>query len=87
MRAFTMKNCEVQWFDRRKDTSLVPVQDIIGILANKRTGGFFGLFTSRHWFAIPKVDSVFYNCDSSIGVPRPFDTHQDVRDAFFPAFN
>lgn len=78
-------DCEVIWFDKRKDpNSTIEMDKVVGFLLNiPSTYDVGGLFTvpllnRRHWIALKKVEEIFYNLDSKLKKPEAIGGHEDV---------
>ncbi len=62
----------LKWHDQRDSEFKTPsLLDCFGLVVNiKPPGRFAGLFAARHWFAIRKLDGVWYNLDSKLPAPQ-----------------
>lgn len=79
--ALKEKGKRVIWHDRRNGASSIDLdapQDVfMGIVINVSVRRFTGIWKSRHWIALRKIDGVWYNLDSDLPAPQPFqDTHK-----------
>ncbi|OIW16516.1 hypothetical protein TanjilG_32187 [Lupinus angustifolius] len=74
----------VIWHDRRNGVSSIDLdapQDVLmGIVLNVPVRRFAGIWKSRHWIALRKIDGVWYNLDSDLHAPQPFQDIQKVRE-------
>ncbi|KAK9873350.1 hypothetical protein WA026_022155 [Henosepilachna vigintioctopunctata] len=74
MRALQSKDCELVWFDRRKDPSCLDFKNIIGLIFNIPSEYKIGLISipigRRHWVTIKEIDGIFYNLDSKLEAPK-----------------
>ncbi|KAK7275969.1 hypothetical protein RIF29_17097 [Crotalaria pallida] len=82
--ALEEKGKSVIWHDRRNGASSIDLdasQDVLmGIVVNVYVRRFAGIWKSRHWIALRKVDGVWYNLDSDLHAPQPFQDMQKVRE-------
>eukprot|EP01018_Ginkgo_biloba_P010808 Gb_06022 [translate_table: standard] len=71
------KGKRVVWYDRRNGASSMDLTDstktFTGIILNKPVRKFGGLWKSRHWIALRKVDGIWYNLDSDLARPLAFE--------------
>lgn len=77
--------CEVIWFDKRKDPKTIEIEKVVGFLLNIPStydigGGLFTLplLNRRHWIAIKEVNTVFYNLDSKLKKPEAIGSYEDT---------
>ncbi len=45
----------------------------IGLIINTQARSM-GIFSSRHWLAVPKIGLKYFNCDSKLPEPEPFES-------------
>jgi len=68
--ALHTKNCDAVWFDKRKDPSIISLDNIIGFILNVPSDfkiGWIPLPLNRkHWIAIRFIGDQFYNLDSKL---------------------
>ncbi|KAG4966347.1 hypothetical protein GLYMA_14G192300v4 [Glycine max] len=79
--ALEEKGKSVLWHDHRKGASSIDVdapEDVLmGVVINVALKRFAGIWRSRHWIALRKIDGVWYNLDSDLAAPQPFlDTYK-----------
>lgn len=76
MQALASKNCELVWFDKRKEISSESIDlDSFGFILNTISNfslGFVSLpIKNRHWISLRKLDDCnFYNLDSKLSGPK-----------------
>lgn len=68
--ALQTKNCDSVWFDKRKDPSIISLDNVIGFILNVPSDfkiGWIPLPLNRkHWIAIRFIGDQFYNLDSKL---------------------
>lgn len=78
------KGKNVVWHDRRNGASSIdldgPEDALMGILLNVPVRMFAGLWKSRHWVSLRKIDGVWYNLDSDLVAPQAFEDTEKVRE-------
>lgn len=79
------KGKTVVWHDRRNGASSIDLDDelgatLMGIVLNAPVKRYGGLWKSRHWIALRKIDGVWYNLDSDLSAPRPLKGPEEVRE-------
>lgn len=78
--ALAKKGFETIWFDKRKNPNCLIMDEIYGFILNvpnTRSDGFFAVplnylqlwSTQKHWIAIRKINSCYYNLDSKLVYP------------------
>ncbi|KAJ8452668.1 hypothetical protein Cgig2_005004 [Carnegiea gigantea] len=81
--ALERKGKNVVWHDRRNGASSIDLEGsergLMGIVVNIPVRRFGGLWKGRHWVAMRKIDGVWYNLDSDLKAPKPFNHVSDVR--------
>ncbi|AES98551.1 putative ubiquitinyl hydrolase 1 [Medicago truncatula] len=82
--ALEEKGKSVVWHDRRKGGSSVDLdasEDVLmGVVINIAVKRFAGIWKSRHWIALRKIDGVWYNLDSDLSAPKSFRDTDEVRE-------
>ncbi|KAL1308578.1 hypothetical protein AAHE18_17G117200 [Arachis hypogaea] len=83
--ALEEKGKSVVWHDRRNTASSidldVPEDILMGIVINVSVRRFAGIWKSRHWIALRKIDGVWYNLDSDLAAPQRFRDAQEDTDS------
>uniref|UniRef100_A0A2P2NFB9 ubiquitinyl hydrolase 1 n=1 Tax=Rhizophora mucronata TaxID=61149 RepID=A0A2P2NFB9_RHIMU len=94
MAALEEKGKTVIWHDRRNGASGIDLdgnggpdddeeeeekQELFGIVLNVPVKRYAGLWKSRHWISMRKIDGVWYNLDSDLAKPMAFEDCEDVR--------
>lgn len=77
MKALQAKDCDVEWFDKRKDPTSIDfeVADkvIVGFILNVPSEYKFGFVSlplqRRHWISLRKVNDIYYSFDSKFKGP------------------
>ncbi|RAL43304.1 hypothetical protein DM860_012445 [Cuscuta australis] len=71
----------VVWHDRRVGAGAIDLDgEMMGIIVNLPVRRFAGLWRSRHWVALRRIDGVWYNLDSDFSAPRAFRDIEEVRE-------
>lgn len=74
----------VVWHDRRNGASLINLdasnESLMGIVLNVSVRKFGGLWKSRHWITLKKIDEVWYNLDCDLLAPETFKDTEEVRE-------
>ncbi|XP_061347216.1 josephin-like protein [Gastrolobium bilobum] len=82
--ALEEKGKSVVWHDRRNGASSIDLdahEDVfMGIVINVPVTRFAGIWRGRHWITLRKVDGVWYNLDSDLAAPQPFQGSDKVRE-------
>lgn len=77
------KGLNVVWHDRRNGASLINLDasndTLMGIVLNMSVRKFGGLWKSRHWVTLKKIDGVWHNLDSDLLAPETFRDTDEVR--------
>ncbi|CAF2096764.1 unnamed protein product [Brassica napus] len=75
------KGKSVAWHDKRHGASSIDLgaDNLMGVVLNVPVKRYGGLWRSRHWVVMRKIDGVWYNLDSDLVVPRPFKGEDEVR--------
>ncbi|KAF7833754.1 josephin-like protein [Senna tora] len=81
--ALEEKGKSVVWHDRRNGASSIdldaPNETLMGVVLNVSVRRFPGLWKSRHWITLRRIDGVWYNLDSDLDTPKPFKDTNEVR--------
>ncbi|KAF8394937.1 hypothetical protein HHK36_018876 [Tetracentron sinense] len=76
------KGKRVVWHDRRNAASSIDLngsQDtLMGIVLNIPVKRFGGIWKSRHWVALRRIERVWYNLDSDLIAPQSFKNTQEL---------
>lgn len=82
--ALEAKGKAVVWHDRRNGASAIDLDGnedgLFGIVLNVPVRRYAGLWKSRHWVSMRKVDGAWYNLDSDLGKPMCFEDSKEVKD-------
>ncbi|XP_044506723.1 josephin-like protein [Mangifera indica] len=72
----------VVWHDRRNEASSIDLDgsanNLMGIVINIPVTRYGGLWKSRHWVTLRKIDGVWYNLDSDLKAPYCFKDTEEV---------
>uniref|UniRef100_A0A1D1YP11 ubiquitinyl hydrolase 1 n=1 Tax=Anthurium amnicola TaxID=1678845 RepID=A0A1D1YP11_9ARAE len=72
----------VIWHDRRNGASSIGLgrsnETLMGIMLNVPVKRFAGLWRSRHWISLRRIDGVWYNLDSDLDRPKSFKDEEEV---------
>ncbi|XP_044482905.1 josephin-like protein [Mangifera indica] len=78
------KGQSVAWHDRRNEASSIDLDDsgnnLMGIVINIPVTRYGGLWKSRHWVTLRKIDGIWYNLDSDFKAPHRFKDSEEVRE-------
>lgn len=81
--ALERKGKGVIWHDRRNGASSIdldgPEDALMGIVVNIPVKRFGGIWRSRHWVTLRKIDGRWYNLDSDLVAPKAFEDREQVR--------
>lgn len=73
----------VVWHDRRCGSSSIDLgvaeDKLFGIVLNVQVRRYAGLWRSRHWIALKRVEGVWYNLDSDFSNPYSFNDTEELR--------
>ncbi|XP_054799863.1 josephin-like protein [Prosopis cineraria] len=73
----------VVWHDRRNGASSIDLNEpdgsFMGIVLNVPVKRIYGIWKSRHWVALRRIDGVWYNLDSDLASPEAFKDTDEVR--------
>ncbi|KAK7372078.1 hypothetical protein VNO80_05447 [Phaseolus coccineus] len=80
--ALEEKGKSVVWHDHRKGASCIDIDApvLMGIVINVSVTRFGGIWRSRHWIALRKIDGVWFNLDSDLPAPQSFLDAHNVRE-------
>lgn len=74
----------VAWHDHRGGAAAIGLEDpdgkLMGLVLNVPVRRYAGLWRSRHWVAVRKVEGVWYNLDSDLDGPFAFQRLEEVRE-------
>ncbi|XP_048324368.1 josephin-like protein isoform X1 [Ziziphus jujuba] len=77
------KGKSVIWHDRRNGASSIdldgPEDGLMGIVLNVPVRRYGGLWRSRHWVTLRRIDGMWYNLDSDLAVPQAFKDTEEVK--------
>jgi josephin len=78
------KGKNVVWHDRRNGATLINLDasddTLMGIVLNVSVRRFGGIWKSRHWVTLKKIDGVWHNLDSDLLAPETFKDAEEVRE-------
>ncbi|KAJ0682820.1 putative ubiquitinyl hydrolase 1 [Helianthus annuus] len=78
------KGKKVVWHDRRNKASSINLDEsesrLTGIVLNIPVKRYGGIWKSRHWVCLRKVNGVWYNLDSDFASPYSFQSVEELRD-------
>ncbi|KAB2616497.1 josephin-like protein [Pyrus ussuriensis x Pyrus communis] len=72
------KGKNVVWHDRQNGASSIDLDrpgdaGLMGVLLNVPVRMFAGVWKSKHWVTLRKIDGVRYNLDSDLFAPEAFE--------------
>ncbi|XP_042510171.1 josephin-like protein [Macadamia integrifolia] len=74
----------VVWHDRRNGVSSIDLtgteDGLMGIVLNIPVRRFGGLWRGRHWVTLRRLGDIWYNLDSDLTVPLPFNSTEELKD-------
>ncbi|XP_013632677.1 PREDICTED: josephin-like protein [Brassica oleracea var. oleracea] len=75
------KGKSVAWHDKRHGASSIDLDAdaLMGVVLNVPVKRYGGLWRSRHWVVMRKINAVWYNLDSDLVVPQRFKDEDEVR--------
>ncbi|XP_024016744.1 josephin-like protein isoform X1 [Eutrema salsugineum] len=75
------KGKSVVWHDKRLGASSIDLDSdtLMGIVLNVPVKRYGGLWRSRHWVVMRRINGVWYNLDSDLVVPKPFKDEDEFR--------
>lgn len=75
---------KVVWHDHHNMASSIDLslseEDLIGIILNITVSKYGGLWRSRHWVALKRIDGLWYNLDSDLDGPKPLKNEEEVKE-------
>ncbi|KAD3336468.1 hypothetical protein E3N88_31987 [Mikania micrantha] len=78
------KGKKVIWHDRRNKASSIDLDEsegkLTGIVLNVPVKRYGGIWRSRHWVSLRKINGVWYNLDSDFASPYAFKSIDELRD-------
>ncbi|KAL8213893.1 hypothetical protein R6Q57_003342 [Mikania cordata] len=78
------KGKKVIWHDRRNKASSIDLDEsdgkLTGIVLNVPVKRYGGIWRSRHWVSLRKINGVWYNLDSDFASPCTFKSIEELRD-------
>ncbi|KAG6570667.1 Josephin-like protein, partial [Cucurbita argyrosperma subsp. sororia] len=83
--ALEEKGKSVVWHDHRNGASSIDLDGpeathkLMGIVLNVPVRRFGGIWKSRHWVALRKINELWYNLDSDLHTPHTFKDTDEVR--------
>nr|CAG4643605.1 EOG090X0HOM [Ilyocryptus agilis] len=84
MAALQMAGHDVIWWDKRRKITSEEVDRCFGFILNlpsqSRVGGLFLPFKTKHWVALRRFDSKYYDLDSKLESPRLIGNSRDLID-------
>jgi len=82
--ALLARHCDVIWFDRRKDPSLIKLDKVIGCILNipndYKLGWFHLPLKRRHWIGLKQINGVYLNLDSKLKEPARLGSQTEFLD-------
>ncbi|KAK1394280.1 Ubiquitinyl hydrolase 1 [Heracleum sosnowskyi] len=79
------KGKRVVWHDRRNGAASLDLDGsegkLMGIVLNVPERKYGGLWRSRHWVALRRIEGVWYNLDSDFAAPYTFKDTEEVRES------
>eukprot|EP00742_Colponemidia_sp_Colp-10_P010314 GILJ01011321.1.p1 GENE.GILJ01011321.1~~GILJ01011321.1.p1 ORF type:complete len:189 (-),score=17.97 GILJ01011321.1:549-1055(-) len=79
MLALHRRGKHAEWFDSRHDIYNAALGDCFGLILNIPTKVFRMMPVGRHWLALKKVGRRWYNLDSKLKHPVPFETDESLK--------
>ncbi|XP_058109228.1 josephin-like protein [Magnolia sinica] len=77
------KGKKVVWHDRRTAASSIDLsqsdETLMGIVLNVPVRKYGGLWKGRHWIALRRIEGVWYDLDSDLAAPKPFQREEEVK--------
>lgn len=72
----------VVWHDRRNGASSINLMDenLFGIMLNIPVRKLAGLWKGRHWVTLRRIAGGWYNLDSDLAKPKPFENEEEVKE-------
>ncbi|KAH0930029.1 hypothetical protein HID58_015756, partial [Brassica napus] len=75
------KGKSVEWHDKRYGAYSINLgaDTLMGIVLNVPVTRYVGLWRSRRWVVMRKINGVWYNLDCDLTVPHPFTSEDEVK--------
>uniref|UniRef100_A0A0D3C2X0 ubiquitinyl hydrolase 1 n=1 Tax=Brassica oleracea var. oleracea TaxID=109376 RepID=A0A0D3C2X0_BRAOL len=75
------KGKSVEWHDKRYGAYSINLgaDTLMGIVLNVPVTRYVGLWRSRRWVVMRKINGVWYNLDCDLTVPQPFTSEDQVK--------
>ena len=75
------KGKSVEWHDKRYGAYSINLgaDTLMGIVLNVPVTRYVGLWRSRRWVVMRKINGVWYNLDCDLTVPQPFTSEDEVK--------
>ncbi|XP_074578805.1 josephin-like protein [Curcuma longa] len=70
----------VVWHDRRNEANSINLaeESLMGLMLNVPVRRYAGLWNSRHWVSLRSINHVWYNLDSDLSEPMPFENEEEM---------
>ncbi|XP_009402297.2 josephin-like protein isoform X1 [Musa acuminata AAA Group] len=80
--ALESRRKRVVWHDRRNGASSINLaeESLLGIMLNIPVRRFGGVWSGRHWVSLRNINGVWYNLDSDLASPVPFEHQEEMRE-------
>ncbi|RRT49761.1 hypothetical protein B296_00036406 [Ensete ventricosum] len=80
--ALESRRKKVVWHDRRNGASSINLaeESLLGIMLNIPVRRFGGIWSGRHWVSLRNINGVWYNLDSDLASPVPFEHQEELRE-------
>ncbi|KAF8402694.1 hypothetical protein HHK36_010782 [Tetracentron sinense] len=82
--ALEEKGKNVIWHDRRNGASSIDLNGsedlLMGIVLNIPVRRFGGIWRSRHWVTLRRIERFWYNFDSDLIAPQPFKDTEELKE-------
>ncbi|PKA55095.1 Josephin-like protein [Apostasia shenzhenica] len=78
--ALEARSYRIVWHDHRNSASSINIStdSLLGIMLNIPIRRYAGLWRSRHWAALRRIGGHWYNLDSDLPAPKPFQNLDEV---------
>ncbi|KAG5401698.1 hypothetical protein IGI04_016305 [Brassica rapa subsp. trilocularis] len=75
------KGKSVEWHDKRYGAYSINLgaDTLMGIVLNVPVTRYVGLWRSRRWVVMRKINGIWYNLDCDLTVPQPFTSEDEVK--------
>lgn len=79
--ALESRRKRVVWHDRRNGASSINLfgETLMGLMLNIPVTKFGGLWRGRHWVALRSIGGLWYNLDSDLAAPKPFQREEEAK--------